>query len=65
MLSFELNSSKCALPLVWLLSIKSRCAIQKQVGSVSKECDNGEDDANGPNMEHLQAIIDLLATKQP
>ena len=65
MFSFELNSSKVALPLGWLLSIKSRCAIQKQVGSVSKECDHGEDDANGPNREHLQAIIDLLATKQP
>jgi len=65
MFSFELNSSKVALPLGWLLSIKSRCAIQKQVGSVSQACDNGEDDPNEPNREHLQAIIDLLATKQP
>lgn len=65
MFSFELNSSKVALPLGWLLSIKSRCAIQKQVGSVSQACDNGEDDPNESNREHLQAIIDLLATKQP
>jgi hypothetical protein len=65
MFSFELNSMKVALPLGWLLSIKSRCAIQKQVGSVSKECDNGEDDANERNRAHLQAIIDLLAPKQP
>jgi hypothetical protein len=56
---------KVALPLGWLLSIKSRCAIQKQVGSVSKECDNGDDDPNERNRAHLQAIIDLLAPKQP
>jgi hypothetical protein len=65
MFNFELNEEKVKLPLGWLLSNKSRCEIQRQVGSVSSSCRSLqiESDPNAANQHQLQSIIALLVKK--
>lgn len=66
MFNFELNEEKVKLPLGWLLSNKSRCEIQRQVGSLSEACNQLkiESDPNAENQQQLQAIISLLKKKE-
>src|SRR5260370_41349337 len=65
MFNFNLSEEKVTLPLGWLLSNKSRCEIQNQVGSVSASCSSLriESDPNAANQRQLQAIIALLVKK--
>ena len=65
MYNFDLNGNKIKLPLGWLLSKKSRCEIQKLVGSVSPSCGSQpiESDFNVTNWHQLQSIITLVAKK--
>lgn len=65
MFNLELNEEKVKLPLGWLLSIQSRCEIQRQVGSVSPACGSLkiESDPNAANQRQLQEIIGLLVKK--
>jgi hypothetical protein len=64
MFNFELSEEQVKLPLGWLLSNKSRCDIQRQVGYLSESCGHRQTDPNAANQQQLQAIISLL-TKKP
>ncbi|MEK6334687.1 MAG: patatin-like phospholipase family protein [Acidobacteriota bacterium] len=48
------------LPLGWLLSDKSRCVMQQQVGSVTEKCDPGNSRSAS---KKIQEIIAMLAPK--
>ena len=66
MYNFDLNGNKIKLPLGWLLSKKSRCEIQKLVGSVSPSCGSQpiESDFNETNWHQLQSIIALVTKRK-
>jgi patatin-like phospholipase len=65
MYNFEINGNKVKLPLGWLLSKKSRCEIQKLVGSVSSSCASEpiESQMNDANWHQLLSVIGLLGKK--
>jgi hypothetical protein len=60
MFNFDIREDGVKLPLGWILSDKSRCEIQKQVGSMSSTCPTTETDSNQSNKPQLNAIITLL-----
>ena len=65
MYNFEINGNKVVLPLGWLLSKKSRCEIQKLVGSVSTSCGSEpiESQMNEANWQQLQSVVGLLVKR--
>ena len=65
MYNFEINGNKVVLPLGWLLSKKSRCEIQKLVGSVSISCGSEpiESQMNEANWQQLQSVVGLLVKR--
>jgi hypothetical protein len=65
MYNFEINGNKVKLPLGWLLSKKSRCEIQKLVGSVSSSCASEpiESQMNDANWHQLLEVVGLLGKR--
>jgi hypothetical protein len=66
MFDFELREDRVNLPLGWLLSNKSRCEIQRQVGSTNPSCSSiqVESTPNVGNEQNLRSIIAMLVKKQ-
>lgn len=63
-IAFEIVTDKVELPLGWLLSDRSRCDMQQQVGSrVSGECAPGNEWAAKVNKEKIQKIVGMLIKK--
>ncbi len=65
MFRFLLDEQNVKLPLGWMLSNRSRCEIQNQVGSIRDGCKSlvSQGNANHKNQQQLQEIIALLTTR--
>ncbi len=65
MFRFLLDEHNVKLPLGWMLSNRSRCEIQNQVGSIRDGCKPfvSQINPNNKNPQELQEIIALLTTR--
>jgi hypothetical protein len=64
-IAFEIAEDKVALPLGWLLSDRSRCDMQQQIGSiVIGECWPGNETMAKMNREKIQKILGMLTKAQ-
>ena len=65
MFRFLLDEQNVKLPLGWMLSNRSRCEIQNQVGSISGGCKPliSPKNSNATNQRQLQEIIGLLTMR--